>query len=77
MTDDRGNPMKIGIIREKLHPEFQPNDIAVTREAAKVGPFVEVEHVKANHSTIASREMGLKVLDTLREVQPIRPPEEP
>lgn len=75
-TDDRGNPMTLKLLREKLHTQFQPNDIAVTREAAKVGPFLEVEHVKANHSTIASRELGLKVLDTLREVQPIKPPEE-
>ncbi len=75
---DRLDPrVKVKVIREILNSEFKKNDIAVTQEASKVGPFVEVEHLKANHSSIAMYETGRKVADVLREVQPVRGPEIP
>ncbi len=69
--------IKVKVVREKLSPVFRPNDIAVTRESASVGPFVEVEHLKANHSTIVSKETGEKVIQLLRLLQPMTPPGTP
>jgi hypothetical protein len=68
-----GVPIQYKVIKEKLSKEFRNNDIAVTREAASVGPFVEIHHLKANHSTIARPDTAVKVIEELRRIQPMPP----
>jgi hypothetical protein len=66
-----GNVVPVKIVKEVLSPTFRPNDIAVTRESACVGPFVEIAHIKANHSTVATAQSAELVLNELRKIQPM------
>ncbi|MBM3756066.1 MAG: hypothetical protein FJW38_19030 [Acidobacteria bacterium] len=64
------------IVREITTDTFQPNDVAVTQESSKVGPFQEIKHMDGNHSTIARPETADLVLESLRKIQPMKDPVE-
>ena len=62
------------VVREVLNPTFKLNDICVTRDSAKVGPFQEIYYGKANHSTVATPEFARKVIESIRLIQPVSDP---
>ncbi len=66
-------PIVVNVVREVKHKGFQLNDLAVTQESSRVGPFVELLHLKANHSTIVSPDVGTAVLESIRKLQPVIP----
>jgi hypothetical protein len=72
LTDARsGKSVIVKVIREKLNATFKENDICVTRDAAKVGPFQEIYYGKANHSTVATPLFARKVIESIRLIQPV------
>ncbi len=62
----------VRIVREKLSPEFIPNDFAVNVHEASVPPFVEITSVKANHSTIAHPDVAKFVIAAILKAQPVQ-----
>ncbi|MGH9901558.1 MAG: hypothetical protein ACRD68_07060, partial [Pyrinomonadaceae bacterium] len=58
----------------KEHPTsgFQLNDFLVTINSSKLPGFAEIPAVKANHATIARRDVGVTVINRIRSAQPIR-----
>lgn len=66
-----GQSVTYKVVREKLNPTFKENDICVTRDGAKVGPFQEIYYGKANHSTVATPLFARKVIESIRLIQPL------
>jgi len=66
-----GQSVTYKVVREKLNSSFKENDICVTRDGAKVGPFQELYYGKANHSTVATPLFARKVIESIRLIQPV------
>jgi hypothetical protein len=60
-------------IRERPTASFKLNDLLVTQESARLGErFVAAPATKANHATVANRNIAGEVIRRVRAAQPIR-----
>lgn len=76
-ADDPANApqVEVSVVREIATDSFQQNDIAVTHDSSKVGPFQEIAYEKGNHSTIASPKNARSVLQSIKKIQPVSTPQ--